>query len=174
MKNFFLWRFLLFSIDEAFEQAKKLYHNPFKTVEGDRGYRGQKQSGDSLVMIPDAPKAEDTQYRKTQNSKKLRKRAAIEPVIEHLKSDHRLSRNSYWGLGGGPINIMLATAAYNFKRAIRVLFCAILQILHSLQLPLSGNISLMGASGSYLPAMAQESKILTMGTGEVNCLRGSF
>ena len=49
------------------------------------------------------------------------KRAGIEPTIGYLKSDYRLSRNFYKGVKGDAINIMLAAAAYNFKRAMRVL-----------------------------------------------------
>ena len=33
------------------------------------------------------------------------------------KSDHRLGRNFYKGLFGDSINVMLAAAAYNLKRA---------------------------------------------------------
>ncbi|MEG1686211.1 MAG: transposase, partial [Bacteroides sp.] len=49
------------------------------------------------------------------------KRAGIEPTIGHLKTDYRLARNFYKGLFGDAINVMLAAAAYNFKRAMRVL-----------------------------------------------------
>ena len=38
-----------------------------------------------------------------------------------LKADHRLSRNFYKGVKGDAINVLLAAAAYNFKRAMRVL-----------------------------------------------------
>ena len=48
----------------------------------------------------------------------FRKRAGIEPVIGHCKSDHRLGRNFYRGLFGDSINVMLAAAAYNLIRAI--------------------------------------------------------
>ena len=51
------------------------------------------------------------------------KRAGIEPVIGHCKSDHRLGRNFYKGLFGDSINVMLAAAAYNLKRAMRHLLC---------------------------------------------------
>ncbi|WP_353310348.1 transposase, partial [Porphyromonas gingivalis] len=50
------------------------------------------------------------------------KRAGIEPTIGHLKSDHRLGRNFYKGLAGDAINILLAAAAYNFKRAMKALW----------------------------------------------------
>ena len=36
------------------------------------------------------------------------------------KSDHRLGRNFYKGLFGDSINVMLAAAAYNLKRAMRL------------------------------------------------------
>ena len=50
------------------------------------------------------------------------KRAGIEPTIGHLKTDYRLGRNFYKGLLGDAINVMLAAAAYNLKRAMKVLF----------------------------------------------------
>ena len=46
----------------------------------------------------------------------LEKRVAIEPIIGHIKTDHRLNRNFYKGIVGDNINIMLAAAAFNFKR----------------------------------------------------------
>ena len=49
------------------------------------------------------------------------KRAGIEPTIGHLKTDYRLGRNFYKGLLGDAINVMLAAAAYNLKRAMKVL-----------------------------------------------------
>ena len=51
----------------------------------------------------------------------ISKRAGIEPTIGHLKSDYRLGRNFYKGGFGDAINVMLAAAAYNFKRAMKVL-----------------------------------------------------
>ena len=56
------------------------------------------------------------------------KRAGIEPTIGHLKADHRLSRNFYKGVKGEAINVLLAAAAYNFKRAMRVLLYLIKRI----------------------------------------------
>ena len=56
------------------------------------------------------------------------KRAGIEPTIGHLKEDYRLSRNFYKGVKGDAINLLLAAAAYNFKRAMRVLLWLIRKI----------------------------------------------
>ena len=43
-------------------------------------------------------------------------RAVIEPIIGHLKADHRMSRNLLKSITGDAINIILASAAFNFKR----------------------------------------------------------
>ena len=76
-------------------------------------------------MIPSVPKKTDSQYTKAKKHELFRKRAGIEPVIGHCKSDHRLGRNFYKDLFGDSINVMLAAAAFNLKRAMRVLLCLI-------------------------------------------------
>ena len=47
--------------------------------------------------------------------RELRRRAAIEPVIGHLKSDHRMDRNFLAGHAGDAANAVLAAAGYNFR-----------------------------------------------------------
>lgn len=59
--------------------------------------------------------------KKRQKHKLFCKRAGIEPTIGHLKSDFRLGRNFYKGVFGDSVNIILAAAAYNFKRAMKAL-----------------------------------------------------
>ena len=43
----------------------------------------------------------------------------IEAVIGHLKSDHRLGRNFLSGFLGDEINVLMAAAAFNFKKWLR-------------------------------------------------------
>ena len=50
-----------------------------------------------------------------QARKKFCKRAGIEPVIGHLKSDHRMMRNCLKGTLGDAINTLMAAAAYNMR-----------------------------------------------------------
>ena len=50
------------------------------------------------------------------------------PTIGHLKSDFRLGRNFYKGVFGDVVNLLLAAAAYNFKRAMRVLWLLVEKI----------------------------------------------
>jgi IS5 family transposase len=49
----------------------------------------------------------------------MRRRAAVEPVIGHLKEDHRLDRNYLAHRHGDFNNAVLAAAGYNFRRLIR-------------------------------------------------------
>ena len=55
-------------------------------------------------------------YQKEQKRKKLRRRAAIEPIIGHVKSDYRMQRNYLKGFIGDEINLLLAATAFNLKK----------------------------------------------------------
>jgi IS5 family transposase len=61
----------------------------------------------------------DKNISKTQRKRHSR-RAAIEPVIGHLKSDYRMNRNFLKGVIGDEINVLLAAAAMNFKRVMNL------------------------------------------------------
>jgi transposase, IS5 family len=49
----------------------------------------------------------------------LRRRAGIEAIVSHLKNRHGLSRNYLSGDYGDEINVMLASAGFNFKKWMR-------------------------------------------------------
>ena len=51
--------------------------------------------------------------------RELRRRSAVEPVIGHLKAEHRMGRNYLWFRRGDATNAVLAAAGYNFRRLIR-------------------------------------------------------
>ena len=107
------------TIEPALEQTQRLLGKAPKQVAVDRGYRGRKKIGETQILIP-TPFNNKTQSKYQQKKLKQahKKRAAIEPIIGHLKSDHRLNRNFYKGIIGDNINIMLAAMAFNFKRII--------------------------------------------------------
>lgn len=114
------------TIGPALEQVKKLTGEYPNFLAGDRGYRGLKQYKETKIVIPDVPLKRDSRYQKEKKHKLFCKRAGIEPTIGHLKSDYRVKRNFYKGLVGDAINIMLAAAAYNFKRAMNALWLYII------------------------------------------------
>jgi transposase, IS5 family len=50
--------------------------------------------------------------------REMRRRPAIEPVIGHAKSEHRMDRNYLAGQAGDAINAILAAVGYNFRRLL--------------------------------------------------------
>jgi IS5 family transposase len=62
----------------------------------------------------------------------MKRRAAVEPVIGHVKAEHRMGRNYLKGRHGDRINAVLAAAGYNFSlllRWLRTLLRALIQLL---------------------------------------------
>lgn len=49
----------------------------------------------------------------------MKRRAAVEPVIGHVKAEHRMDRNYLKGRLGDRINAVLAAAGYNFGLLLR-------------------------------------------------------
>ncbi len=117
------------TIDPALAQVERLTGKVPKILAGDRGYRGRKQSGATRIEIPSAPRPGDSRYIRDRKRALFCKRAGIEPRIGHLKSDHRLGRNFYKGTTGDAVNLMLAAAAFNFKRAMRLFWQLIQKLL---------------------------------------------
>lgn len=104
------------TLEPAIEQVAEMTGKRPKRAVVDRGYKGAEVIGETIVVLPKPPKKNQSRYQTQQLRNLHRSRAAVEPVIGHLKQDHRLSRNFYKGIFGDNINIMLAAAAYNFKR----------------------------------------------------------
>lgn len=46
--------------------------------------------------------------------RQMRRRSAVEPVIGHLKNEHRMDRNYLAGKQGDAVNALLAAVGYNF------------------------------------------------------------
>ncbi len=101
------------TLPAALEQYKRLTGTTAREVYADRGYRGPKQINQTQIHIP-KPDNNITLIKR----KKHRRRAAIEPVIGHLKYDYRMVRNFLKGSVGDAVNLMLSAAAMNFKRAM--------------------------------------------------------
>ena len=110
------------TIEASLEQVERLRKRKIKILAGDRWYRGKKEINGTKILIPDIPKKSDSRYQRLKKHKLFRKRAGIEPTIGHLKSDYRLGRNFYKEVTGDAMNIPLAAAAYNFKRAMKALW----------------------------------------------------
>jgi IS5 family transposase len=67
----------------------------------------------------------------------MKRRAAIEPTIGHLKAEHRLERNRLKGTQGNAINALLSATAMNFQKLLGFFLCRLLHFLRSLFVPAS-------------------------------------
>jgi IS5 family transposase len=105
---------------KTLEAALKHAHtNRVTTIEEavcDRGYRGTKEVGKTKISIPGVHLKRDTEEQKEAKRAKFRRRAAVEPIIGHVKHDHRMARNYLKGFIGDKINLLMAACAWNLKK----------------------------------------------------------
>jgi IS5 family transposase len=102
--------------------AKALHGNPFDghTLAGaiadiqKNTYRGHDEPNKYRVWITG-------QVRRTTATikREMKRRAAVEPVIGHLKAEHRMDRNYLKGREGDRINAVLAAVGFNFHLLVR-------------------------------------------------------
>jgi len=108
---------------------EKLVGNTLKRMFVDKGYRGHNAPPDHKFRVfISGQKQGVTPSIKRQ----LRRRSAVEPVIGHLKAEHRMGRNYFWYRRGDAANAILSAVGYNFRRLIRwlrLLLCLILAAL---------------------------------------------
>jgi len=105
------------TLPPALEQYKRFYGVEVKRAIADLGYRGTNKIGETEVITPKT--RGETKYEKEKLRSEHRRRSSIEAGISHLKNDHRLGRNYYSKIVGDAINVLLAAAAFNFKRMMR-------------------------------------------------------
>ncbi len=102
---------------------ERLIGNKIDRVLADAGYRGHNAPDSHKFKVYHA-----AQKRKMTPAikREMRRRPAVEPVIGHTKSEHRMDRNYLAGRQGDAINAILAAAGYNFSLLLnwlRVLLC---------------------------------------------------
>ena len=114
--------------------AKALHGNPFdghtlgpviadlekltgvetRRIHVDKGDRGHNHAEKFRVWITGQARRVTRPIRR-----EMKRRAAVEPVIGHVKAEHRLGRNYLKGRDGDRINAVLAAAGYNFSLLLR-------------------------------------------------------
>lgn len=108
------------TLEPQLEQYNKLFGKYPKKVLVDEGYRGRKEIyGTQVLRVHMKSIPGMSRWQKKQ---RFRRRSAVEAVIGHLKSDHRMGRNFLKGFQGDEINSLLACAGFNFRKALRELY----------------------------------------------------
>lgn len=104
------------TLASTLEQAQRLIGWTAGEAYVDQGYRGHGYDGPTTIHVVDPRKK-----RLSKSEKRWRKRrAAIEPIIGHLKSDHRMLRNQLKGIIGDNINAMLAGCGFNLRKLVQI------------------------------------------------------
>ena len=102
------------NLKQALKQVKRVIREP-EHVFVDMGYRGHNYRGDTEVHVD--------KRRRGRTAKSLwrwmKRRAAIEPGIGHLKREHRMDRNRLKGVEGDRINAILSAAGMNFCKLLK-------------------------------------------------------
>jgi IS5 family transposase len=104
------------TLAEVIPAIEQLVGNTLERLHTDAGYRGHNAPPEYKFKIYTSKQ----KRRVTPAIKReMRRRSAVEPVIGHLKDEHRLGRNYLAGRRGDANNAVLAAAGYNFRRLIR-------------------------------------------------------
>ena len=109
------------TIEPLLEQMETGGQQLPKELVYDRGGKGKTEIKGVKISIPGVPRKTDTAYQKHTKRKKFRTRAAIEPIIGHLKTDFRLAQNYFLGETGPQINALLSATAWNMKKMMEIL-----------------------------------------------------
>ena len=107
---------------------KKNTGQPPREVTGDRGFdQSLKKQGNcrrrwgvKRMAIPKKGKTPHPDSEESWFRQALKQRVKIEPVISHLKSDHRMNRCRYRGAVGDTVNVVWAILAWNTKKVVHL------------------------------------------------------
>jgi IS5 family transposase len=107
------------------------------------GYRSHDYDGEVMVHIDKRRRG------RTPRSlwRWMKRRAAVEPSIGHLKAEHRLERNRLKGVAGDALNAILSAAAMNFQKLLGAFWRILLR-------------SLLGIC-SWIPVLQEQSHFQT-------------
>ena len=118
------------TLNQQMEQVERLcIKKPgAQTVHVDMGYRGHDYQGERTVIVDKRRRGETPR----RIWRWMKRRAAVEPTIGHLKSEHRLERNQLRGTVGDAINALLSAAAMNFGKLLSFFLALLLNLLQQL------------------------------------------
>ena len=98
----------------SLDQTQRMTSIAIEQATCDLGYRGHEVKDLDVLIVP---------RRKRKASHRLkrwwRRRNAIEPIIGHQKSEHRLNRNKLAGELGDQLNVLFSSCGFNIKKLMR-------------------------------------------------------
>jgi IS5 family transposase len=103
------------TLRESIEQAEQIADVRFAQATCDMGYRGHNYEGECEIGIVQRMKRAKNRWKRYW----WNRRSAIEPIIGHLKAEHRLERNILKSELGDKLNAIFSACGYNLKKLIR-------------------------------------------------------
>jgi IS5 family transposase len=135
------------TLAEQLRQVDNLIGNRVSEAYVDMGYRGHDYDGEVMVHID--------KRRRGRTPRPLwrwmKRRAAVEPSIGHLKAEHRLERNRLKGVAGDALNAILSAAAMNFQKLLGAFWRNLLRSLLCIW--------------SWIPVLREQSRLQTQPAG---------
>ncbi|EQA60970.1 transposase DDE domain protein [Leptospira alexanderi serovar Manhao 3 str. L 60] len=113
------------TLKNAINQMEKITGFRPKECYVDQGYKGNDHHPvDVEVHLSNKSRKKMSRWQR----KWMNRRAAIEPIISHLKQGHKMDRNFLKGQEGDRINAILSAAGCNFRKLFRAFFLFLDQI----------------------------------------------
>ena len=121
------------TLKENLKQLERFLPTDSKVVDAyvDRGYKGHGVTNINVYMDQTRKKKETKSFRKW-----LKRRAAIEPLIGHMKNDGGPKRNHLLGKQGDQINALLMAIGFNMRKIARSFLFEVLKLFFSRALDL--------------------------------------
>ena len=113
------------TLAEQMRQVRSMIGDRVREAHVDMGYRGHDYQGQATVHVDKRTRGRTPRPL----WRWMKRRAAIEPSIGHLKNEHRLERNRLQGTYGDAINAVLAAAAMNFHKLLGAFWLDFLRVL---------------------------------------------
>lgn len=104
------------TLETVIPDMEQTIGNELSRIMADAGYRGHNAPESHKFRVFTAGQ----KRRVTPSIKRqMRRRSAVEPVIGHLKNEHRMDRNYVAGKQGDAVNALLAAVGYNFSLLLK-------------------------------------------------------
>jgi IS5 family transposase len=105
------------TLDRSISGAEKITNVSVTEANVEKGYRGHDYKGSAVVRIAGSSNSGLSWSER----KRKRRRSSIEPVIGHLKSDHRLARCFLKDRLGDKLNLIGSAAGFNVRKLLSLL-----------------------------------------------------
>ena len=102
------------TLKEGIKQTEEITGQEVERIGVDRGYRGKAHHPEGKETLIAGRKAKDKGMKRF-----LKRRSSIEPVIGHMKQEHRLGRNYLGGIEGDKFNPILSASVFNMQKLLR-------------------------------------------------------